>query len=174
MADEANRGRPAGVQVPGAVDAGRIFRDSKYNAVVPSDPDEKPGLAVLSKSFGRIRLPPTNRQSYAVMPDQAARPSAKHIQQPPQETALFVSEDLKFPIVQPDPFATEAPVHMDIAESDLLKLHSALRTLHEVKRAHTRALRLGASPAAPRPFFGFVGPPSGQSTRLRWNWALRA
>ena len=59
----------------------------------------------------------------------------KHIQQSPYETDLFRPEDLEFSLVQPDAFAAETLVNVNAAESNLFKLHSALRAFHEVNSA---------------------------------------
>ncbi|MEO8372116.1 MAG: hypothetical protein ABI806_23225 [Candidatus Solibacter sp.] len=60
--------------------------------------------------------------------------AAKYTEQPAHEAALFLPDKIEFPLIQPDAFASEALIDADTAESDFIKLHTALRAPHEVER----------------------------------------
>jgi hypothetical protein len=60
--------------------------------------------------------------------------SPQNTQQPPHESAISLSDKIEFPLIQPEAIARETLVDANIAESNLFKLHSALRALHEVER----------------------------------------
>jgi hypothetical protein len=95
---------------------------------------------------------PTQLHAHAGRLLQSVEWSAEYTQQPPHETGLFPLDEIDLPLIQPDAIATETPIDANIAESNLFKLHAALRTLHEVERSLSR------------PFFSqeLRWPPAGQ------------
>jgi hypothetical protein len=83
---------------------------------------------------GPIDLPPTHLYAHAGRLLQSVEWSAKYTQQPPHEAGLFPPDEIELPLIQPEAVATETLIDANIAESNLFKLHAALRTLHEVER----------------------------------------
>src|SRR5688500_357055 len=64
----------------------------------------------------------------------AIRSGSKDVQKFAKVSGIFFLYLLEFPIVEEYPFAMEALVDLNIAESNLLELASALRTLHEMEQ----------------------------------------
>jgi hypothetical protein len=71
---------------------------------------------------------------------QSVESSAKHTQHSPHKAALFLPDDLEFPLIQPEALARETLVDANSAEGNFFKLHAALRTLHMVKRTRSQSL----------------------------------
>jgi hypothetical protein len=65
---------------------------------------------------------------------------AKYGEQSVHEASVFLLDDLKFPLVEPNASATEAFVYVNVTKNNLFKLRATLRTLREVKNALTLAL----------------------------------
>jgi hypothetical protein len=66
---------------------------------------------------------------------QSVESSVKDAHHSRDEAAIFLSNDIQFPLIKPEAVARETLIDANIAESDFLELHAALRALHKVEHA---------------------------------------
>jgi len=109
---------------------------------------------------GPIDLPPAHLYVDAGRLLQPVEWSAKYTQQLPHEAGLFPPDEIEFPLIQPEAIARKTLIDANIAETNLFKLHAALRTLHEMERTlslplFSQELRLPLVGQCP-PAFGFL------------------